>query len=100
MTSFKKTLIAVSAILAISGFAPAEARRGDDQEAVRQGCQQGNVKCLREIEARVLPKMRGMEYLGPEYDSTAKVYRLKFIDKGRVIFVDVDARSGQVLRQR
>jgi uncharacterized membrane protein YkoI len=100
MKSFKTSLFAISAILATSGYAPLEARRGEDQDAVRQGCQQGNVKCLREIEARVLPKMRGMEYLGPEYDSTAKVYRLKFIDKGRVIFVDVDARSGQVLRQR
>jgi uncharacterized membrane protein YkoI len=41
-----------------------------------------------------------MEYLGPEYDGNAQVYRLKFIDGGRVIFVDVDARSGSILRQR
>jgi uncharacterized membrane protein YkoI len=44
--------------------------------------------------------MKGMEYLGPEYDPEARVYRLKFIDNGRVIFVDVDARTGAILRQR
>ena len=47
-----------------------------------------------------MPRMRGMQYLGPEYDSTAQVYRLKFIDGNRVIFVDVDGRTGSVLRQR
>jgi uncharacterized membrane protein YkoI len=41
-----------------------------------------------------------MQYLGPEYDSFAQVYRLKFIDKDRVIFVDVDARSGEIIRQQ
>ena len=48
---------------------------------------------LREIEERVLPSMPGMEYLGPEYDPTAMAYRLKFIRDGRVVFVDVDART-------
>ena len=42
----------------------------------------------------------GMQYLGPEYDPSAMAYRLKFIRDGRVVFVDVDARSGQVLRER
>ena len=41
-----------------------------------------------------------MEYLGPEYDQDNKIYRLKFVDDGRVIFVDVDARSGSIIRQR
>ena len=40
-----------------------------------------------------------MQYLGPEYDPAAMVYRLKFIRDGRVVFVDVDARSGQVISQ-
>jgi uncharacterized membrane protein YkoI len=45
----------------------------------------------------VLPAKRGMQYLGPEYDPTAMAYRLKFIQGGRVVFVDVDARTGQIL---
>jgi hypothetical protein len=43
--------------------------------------------------------MRGSEYLGPAYDSTAMAYRLKFIREGKVMFVDVDARTGRVLRR-
>ena len=39
----------------------------------------------------------GMQYLGPEYDPAAMAYRLKFIRDGRVVFVDVDARSGQII---
>ncbi|HEX8056429.1 MAG TPA: PepSY domain-containing protein, partial [Novosphingobium sp.] len=37
--------------------------------------------------------------LGPEYDPAAMVYRLKFIRQGRVVFVDVDARSGTIISQ-
>jgi hypothetical protein len=57
----------------------------------------GNQLSLREIERRILPSMRGSEYLGPSYDSTARAYRLKFIKDGRVTYVDVDARSGRVI---
>jgi hypothetical protein len=56
----------------------------------------GSVRSLREIEQRVLPSMSGMQYLGPEYDPIAMAYRLKFIRDGHVVFIDVDARTGQV----
>ena len=59
----------------------------------------GNVLSLREIERRVLPQMRGSEYLGPAYDATARAYRLKFIKDGRVTYVDVDARTGRIIRR-
>lgn len=78
---------------------PVDARRGE-QDDVRQDMRAGKVKSLRELEASVIPRMRGMQYLGPEYDNSAQVYRLKFIDRDRVIFVDVDARTGKILRQR
>jgi uncharacterized membrane protein YkoI len=79
--------------------ASAQARRGEQVQA-RMDMAAGQVKPLREIERKVIPRMRGMQYLGPEYDSLAQVYRLKFIDKDRVIFVDVDARSGEIIRQQ
>jgi hypothetical protein len=85
------------AVLTLS--APADARRGEQDDA-RQDMAAGKVKSLREIEGTVVPRMRGMQYLGPEYDPTAQVYRLKFINKDRVIFVDVDGKTGGVLRQR
>lgn len=73
-------------------------RRGEQSEA-REQFMAGQVKSLRDIEGRILPRMRGMQYLGPEYDAGSQVYRLKFLDNGRVIFVDVDARTGAILRQ-
>jgi uncharacterized membrane protein YkoI len=102
MTSKTALLIAALTGPVLTGLvltAPVQARR-DDQGFAREDVQKGKVKSLREIEAGVVPRMRGMQYLGPEYDSVAQVYRLKFIDRDRVIFVDVDARTGGVLRQR
>ena len=95
----KSLSLILAAFLALSLSQPIEARR-NDQGGAREDVQKGKVKSLREIEAKVLPRMRKMQYLGPEYDSTAQVYRLKFIDKDRVRFVDVDARTGKIIRQR
>lgn len=97
---FNKTpFLAVLAVSMLTTATPAEARRGEQSNA-REDVQSGKVKSLRQIEASVLPRMRGMQYLGPEYDPGPQVYRLKFLDDDRVIFVDVDARTGGVLRQR
>ena len=68
-----------------------------EQGQVRKDQREGNVQSLRQIERKVLPKMKQMQYLGPEYDPAAMAYRLKFIGKGRVYFVDVDARSGKII---
>lgn len=69
----------------------------DDQNQARKAVREGDVRSLREIEQSVLPRMKGAQYLGPEYDSAAMAYRLKFIRDGRVTFVDVDARTGRIL---
>jgi hypothetical protein len=92
------TLFASLPVLGPSAV-PALAAPGDAQGAVRKDMRAGNVRSLREIEQQVVPVMKGMQYLGPEYDPAAMAYRLKFIREGRVVFVDVDARSGQILRQ-
>ncbi|MXO68052.1 PepSY domain-containing protein [Pelagerythrobacter marinus] len=91
----------LAATIAIAGFAvpPAHAQSLDDQSDARREMQAGNQLRLADIERRVVPTMRGAEYIGPAYDSTAKIYRLKFIRNGRVIFVDVDARTGRVVRR-
>ena len=97
-----KTLLSslLAAGLAIGGVAaPAHAQDSSPQGEARKEMRAGNALSLREIERRVLPTMRGAEYLGPAYDSAARAYRLKFIRKGRVLFVDVDARTGKVLRR-
>jgi hypothetical protein len=93
----KKTLILLLA-LAVIPVTPALAGPGGAQEKARREVRAGNVRSLRDIEGAVLPQMRDAQYIGPEYDPVAYVYRLKFIEDGHVIFVDVDARSGQVIR--
>lgn len=94
-----KTLAAILTLALVFPAASAFAGPGDEQGEVRKEMRAGNVRSLREIERRVLPMMAGAQYLGPEYDPAALAYRLKFIRQGRVIFVDVDARSGNILRQ-
>jgi len=94
-----RSLLVLAAFSLAIPVLPAVAGPGDAQGQVRKELRAGNVRSLREIEQRVLPTMPGAQYLGPEYDPAALAYRLKFLRDGRVIFVDVDARSGQVLRQ-
>ena len=94
----KRLILSVAAAVGLAtGIPAAMANPGDEQGQVRREMRAGNVRPRREIEQRVLPMMPGMQYLGPEYDPTAMAYRLKFIQNGRVVFVDVDARSGQIL---
>lgn len=78
---------------------PAAASPGDEQGEARREMKAGNVLSLREIERRVLPQMKGSEYLGPAYDAAARAYRLKFIRDGRVNYVDVDARTGRIINR-
>jgi len=96
-----RLFLMLTAALALGGIAApgaAQPSRSDQGEA-RKEMRAGNVLSLREIEQRILPTMRDAEYLGPAYDSTAMAYRLKFIRDGKVTFVDVDARTGKVLRR-
>ena len=92
-------LVVVTPLTALPVAAGAAPRR-DAQGEVRKDMREGRVVSLRDIERQILPTMPGMQYLGPEYDPAAMAYRLKFIRDGRVVFVDVDARSGQVISQR
>lgn len=91
------SLLVILAVLAAP--MPVLAGPGGEQGQARKELRAGNVRSLREIEQRVLPSMAGSQYLGPEYDPAAMAYRLKFIRQGRVIFVDIDARTGEIMRQ-
>ena len=73
-------------------------RRGDQAEAF-EARRQGKIMPLREIERRIVPQLRGAQYLGVDFDGYSSIYTLKFLRDGTVIWVDVDGRSGQILRQ-
>ncbi len=90
--------LVLGGIALVPQMATSKDRRGEQDEA-RAQMMAGQVKSIRSIEDRVLPRMGDSEYIGPEFDPGAQVYRLKFIRDGRVIFVDVDGRTGAILRQ-
>lgn len=99
MKSAFTSIIALGLIASPLLAEPALAQQRSEQGEARREMNAGNIMPLRQIEARVLPTMKGAEYLGPAYDPAAMAYRLKFIRDGRVLFVDVDARTGRVLRR-
>lgn len=68
-----------------------------DQDVAFEATQQGRIMPLRTIESMVVPQMRGADYLGPELDPGSGRYRLKFLRGDRVIWVDVDGRTGRVI---
>ena len=88
--------VLLSALLLTSAPVPGEARQ---REGDRPGERAGRAQLipLPVIEQRIVPRMRGATYLGPEFHAGAGAYRLKFIRDGKVIWVDVDARTGRVL---
>lgn len=99
-SSFRKGSLLMACGLGVLAAQPAFANSDGEQDQARKDVRAGNVRSLREIESRVLPSMRGTPYLGPEYNPVSMVYRLKFIQSGRVIFVDVDARTGMEISRK
>ncbi len=95
MTMFKPLCAAVIAAGLLSSPAMADRRR--DSDRAFKAIQEGRSMPLPQLERKVLPFMGGADYLGPELNGG--VYRFKFIQDGKVIWVDVDARSGRILRR-
>jgi uncharacterized membrane protein YkoI len=88
-------LLALS--LMTPGIGATIAQHRGDQWRVFEQRREGRILSLREIEGRVVPTMRGADYLGFEFDGGSAVYTLKFLRDGAVIWVAVDGRSGQIL---
>jgi hypothetical protein len=89
---------ALAGALLGTAAAPAEARPRDrEQDEAFKGTREGRFVPLRAIEARIVPQMRGFTYLGPELDAGSRRYRLKFMRGPQMVWIDVDARSGEVI---
>ncbi len=90
--------LALSAFAALGPVpATAEPDQKRDQQRTFDDMRNGHILLPREIEARVIPSMRGAQYLGFEFDSESGIYTLKFLRNGNVIWVEVDGRSGRLL---
>lgn len=90
-------LLLLAAALGAAASAPADARpRDKEQDQVFRGLQEGRMMPLRVIEARIVPRMRGFTYLGPELVGGGR-YRLKFMRGPQVVWIDVDASTGEIV---
>jgi hypothetical protein len=95
MTLFR-ALLAALFVATLTG-APALADPPREADKAFRETQRGRALPLPQLERRVLPFMGGADYLGPELSGGS--YRLKFMENGRVIWVDVDAQTGRILRR-
>ena len=91
------TLSAFAALGPVPATAEPDQKR--DQQRAFDEMRNGRILPLRDIEARVLPSMRGAQYIGFDFDSESGIYTLKFLRNGSVIWVDVDARTGRIVRR-
>lgn len=95
--SVMRLLLVITAALGLAGLSPASAsdQRTKEQDNAWRATKNGHIMPLRDIEARIVPRMGGAHYLGPELNGDR--YRLKFMRDGHVIWIDVDARTGRVV---
>ena len=96
MTSIRAIILAVAAAAGLSS-APALADPPRDSDRAFEATREGRTMPLPQLERRVLPFMGGADYLGPELNGV--IYRFKFMQNGRVIWIDVDGQTGRIIRR-
>ena len=96
----KQLRIFLLAAVLVGGLASAPALGDPPRDADRafRSREQGRSMPLPQLERRVMPMMGGADYLGPELNGDA--YRFKFMQNGRVIWVDVDGQGRVIRRSR
>ncbi|NUQ19162.1 MAG: hypothetical protein HOP95_12090 [Sphingomonas sp.] len=93
-----RTLLAAGVLGAGLASAPALGEPPRDSERAFQERHDGRSMPLQLLERRVMPFVGpGADYLGPEINGGS--YRMKFIQNGRVIWVDVDPSTGRIIRR-
>lgn len=97
MSSPRVILALIAACVALT---PAGALRPREQDMAFNQAKRGRIMPLSQIIARVSQekKLEKADYLGADLVDAGARYRLKFVKGVRVIWVDVDARQGQVLQ--
>lgn len=93
-----RTLLLAGVVVAGLTSAPALGEPPRDSKRAFEGRREGHSMPLPQLEQRVMPLVGpNADYLGPELNGG--VYRMKFIQNGRVIWVDVDPQTGRILRR-
>src|SRR5438067_13051842 len=97
---YKSILPLAAAVAAGATLVPpagAHPPRPRDQDQAFRFREQGRIMPLRDIENRIVPHMRGFDYLGPELQATVGRDPLKLRRGQQVVWIDVDARTGDVV---
>ncbi|WP_069064892.1 hypothetical protein [Sphingobium sp. RAC03] len=84
------------ALVATMPVAQAGGRR-DEQDAARRAMLDGHVMPFSMIKRRVDAQMGGATYVGSEFNPGANRYRLKYVKDGKVVWVDADGRTGDII---
>ena len=93
-----RTLLIAGVLATGLASAPALGDPPRDSDRAFQGRRDGHSMPLPQLERRVMPFMGpNVDYLGPELSNGT--YRMKFIQNGRVIWVDVDPQTGRIVRR-
>ena len=93
-----RMIFLAAAVLGGLTSVPALADPPRDADRAFKSREQGRSMPLPQLERRVMPMMGGADYLGPELNGD--VYRFKFMQNGRVIWVDVDGQGRVIRRSR
>ncbi|MFB0873813.1 MULTISPECIES: hypothetical protein [unclassified Sphingobium] len=89
-------IVAALAIAVTMPMAQAGSRR-DEQDAARRAMLDGQVMPFAMIKRRVDAMMGGATYVGSEFNPAANRYRLKYVRDGKVMWVDADGRTGDII---
>lgn len=71
--------------------------KNDEQDAARRAMLDGQVMPFSVIKRKVDREVGEATYLGSEFDARRKSYRLKYVREGKVVWVDVDGRTGDII---
>ena len=92
---------ALFALVVALAAVPASAQNWRDQRTPFDGREMpvdgGGVQPFPRLVNAARTAAGGGTYIGSDFDPESATYRFKFINNGRVTWVDVDGRSGQVL---
>jgi hypothetical protein len=93
---FVSALIAATAVTGLTVPQAFALGPKDEQDAARRAMLDGRVMPFAVIKRRMEREMGDATYLGSEFYPGNNRYRLKYVREGRVVWVDVDGRTGEI----
>jgi uncharacterized membrane protein YkoI len=94
-----RVLILLAAAIGLAAPALAQPRGLQavrEQDNAYRATQQGRALSFTEIRARI--HVPGATFIGVEFDG--RIYRLKYMRGGEVIWIDVDAQTGRIVQRQ